>query len=157
IGARIHSDHVVQVVAAGVDGESGLPWLAMELLQGASLDDVVASHGPYPLEQVLTILRQLCHALGAAHDAGIVHRDLNAENVFLAESLSAEWPYTVKILDFGIAHLASEARGAATDAMGSPLWMAPEQTVRGSAIGPAADVWALGLLAFYLLTGRSFW
>jgi serine/threonine-protein kinase len=94
----------------------------------------------------------------AAHSAGIIHRDLKPENVFLALNRRAGGaPFVVKVLDFGIAKLAAEAgtRGT-TGAMGSPLWMAPEQTERGQ-ITAAADVWALGLMAYFALTGAVFW
>jgi hypothetical protein len=77
IGARIQSDHVVQVVGAGVDDATGYPWLAMELLEGADLDTVLERRGALPLPEVQEIFKQLCHALAAAHQAGIVHRELN--------------------------------------------------------------------------------
>lgn len=75
IGARIASDHVVQVVAAGVDGATGYPWMAMELLEGADLDTVLERRGALPPPEVQEIFKQLCHALAAAHAAGIVHRE----------------------------------------------------------------------------------
>ncbi|HRH00979.1 MAG TPA: serine/threonine-protein kinase, partial [Polyangiaceae bacterium] len=156
VGARIASEHVVEVVGAGVDAATGTPWLAMELLVGDDLAATVRRHGPFTLAESAAILGQVCHALGAAHAAGIVHRDLKPENVFLAHSKRAQEAHTVKVLDFGIAKLLEEAR-ANTGAIGSPLWMAPEQTERSADISPATDVWALGLLAFHMLTGRPFW
>ena len=75
IGARIASDHVVQVVAAGVDSTTGYPWMAMELLEGADLDTVLERRGALPPPEVQEIFKQLCHALAAAHAAGIVHRE----------------------------------------------------------------------------------
>ncbi|MBK6464417.1 MAG: SUMF1/EgtB/PvdO family nonheme iron enzyme [Myxococcales bacterium] len=156
VGARIASEHVVEVVGAGVDAATGTPWLAMELLVGDDLSATVRSHGPFTLAESAAILGQVCHALGAAHAAGIVHRDLKPANVFLAHSKRAQEAYTVKVLDFGIAKLLEEAR-ANTGAIGSPLWMAPEQTERSADISPATDVWALGLLAFHMLTGHEFW
>jgi len=157
VGARIESEHIVDVVGAGVDAATGTPWLAMELLQGEDLATRVQRAGPIPLDELLRIFGQLCHAVAAAHDAGIVHRDLKPENIFLAQAKRAGVQTTVKVLDFGIAKLLAEARTTATAALGSPTWMAPEQTARGSVIGPATDVWALGLIAFFLLTGRHFW
>ena len=158
IGARIASDHVVEVVAAGVDAETGSPWLAMELLEGQDLATAVRARGCFAPGEVVAIFEQLCHAVGAAHAAGIVHRDLKPENVYLASSRRAGAAATVKVLDFGIARVVEEARpSTSTGAMGSPYWMAPEQTERRAAVGPAADVWALGLIGFFLLTGRSFW
>lgn len=157
IGARIASDHVVEVVAAGVDAETGVPWLAMELLDGEDLASAVKRRGRFSPGEVVAIFEQLCHALAAAHKAGIVHRDLKPENVYLAASRRAGAVATVKILDFGIARVIEEAKHTSTGAMGSPHWMAPEQTDKKTGVGPPADVWALGLLAFYLLTGKAFW
>jgi protein-disulfide isomerase/serine/threonine protein kinase len=157
VGARIESDHVVQVVAAGIDAASGTPWLAMELLKGETLAERVARDGPRPHTEVREMFAQLCHALAAAHDVGVVHRDLKPENVFLAAPRHAGVPFTLKVLDFGIAKLVAEASTKHTAAMGSPLWMAPEQTESGRDVSAATDIWALGLVAFYVLTGRVFW
>jgi eukaryotic-like serine/threonine-protein kinase len=156
-GARIESDHVVEVIAAGVDEASGVPWLAMELLQGETLFDRVEKRGPVPPAEAYEILRQVCHALGAAHRGGLVHRDVKPENIFLASTRRDDVAATVKVLDFGIAKVVQDARGAATGSMGTPLWMAPEQTETHGIIGPPTDVWAIGLLAYYLLTGRIYW
>ncbi len=157
IGALIKSDHVVQVVAAGVDVATETPWLAMELLEGSDLARVLEQRGVLPLDQIREIFVQLCHALGAAHAANIVHRDLKPENIFLADSRRAGVPFTVKVLDYGIAKLVADVQTHHTSAMGTPLWMAPEQTESGGRICPATDVWALGLIAFRMLTGRYFW
>ena len=157
VGAKIQSEHVVEVVAAGVDPTSGSPWLAMELLTGEDLAAALKRRGAFNANETAVILAQICHALGAAHAAGIVHRDLKPENVFLADARRASESYTVKVLDFGIAKLLEAARGSNTGAIGSPLWMAPEQTERNADISSATDVWALGLVAFTMLTARSFW
>ncbi len=77
IGARIASDHVVDVIAAGIDPTSGAPWLAMELLDGEDLAALVARRGALPPGEALEIVAQLVHALTAAHAAGVVHRDLS--------------------------------------------------------------------------------
>ena len=156
IGARIESDHVVEVVAAGVDGESGVPWLAMELLDGRDLSDELLERGVLAPHEVLSIFEKICHALGAAHRVGIVHRDLKPENIFLAKTRRVGEAYTVKLLDFGLAKLVAEAKTRRTAAVGSPKWMAPEQT-DGSEVSPETDVWALGLIAFKLLTGAYYW
>lgn len=156
IGARIQSDHVVQVVGAGVDPQLGIPWLAMELLQGRELAQVLAQR-PLGLPEMREVFAQLCHAVGAAHAAGVVHRDLKPENIFLADSRTQGHSFTVKVLDFGIAKILDMARSRATGAMGSQLWMAPEQTQMSERVSPATDVWALGLIAFYALTSRHYW
>lgn len=154
VGSRIRSEHVVEVVAAGVDAATGMPWLAMELLQGEDLSALVNRVGPLSHQRAYELFTQICHALGAAHAAGIVHRDLKPENVFLAQAQREGGSLTVKLLDFGIAKIVSTEAGH-TASVGTPLWMAPEQG--GGAVGPPADVWALGLLMFWMLTGRSYW
>ena len=158
VASRIASEHVVEVTAAGVDADSGAPYLAMELLDGETLAAYVKRRGFLPPSEVLVIFQQLCHAMMAAHAVGIIHRDLKPENVFLALSRRAgSAPFVVKVLDFGIAKLTAEAGTRnTTGAMGSPLWMAPEQTERSS-ITTAADVWALGLMLYFALTGHVFW
>lgn len=158
VASRIQSDHVVEVVAAGVDAASGAPWLAMELLEGETLADRLARTGPMRPAEVLEVLRQLCHALGAAHATGLVHRDIKPENIYLAAPRREGIPFTLKILDFGIAKLTEDVRGqgGATGAIGSPLWMAPEQA-SAAGVGPPADVWALGLVVFHCLTARHYW
>jgi serine/threonine protein kinase len=161
IAAQIESEHVVEVVGAGVDEASRTPWLAMELLEGQDLSKVIRERGPMPAEEVLVCFQQLGHALGIAHAKGIVHRDLKPENLYLAASRrmgGGTGPFTLKVLDFGIAKLTQESRATSnrTAAMGSPLWMAPEQTEQ-STLTPATDVWALGLIGFFLLTGKLYW
>ncbi len=158
VGAQIDSDHVVEVVGAGVDAATGMPWLAMELLQGEELAARIL-RGPLPLEEMREVFDQLCDALGKAHARGVVHRDLKPENVFIATARRRGVPFTMKILDFGIAKILKENQTAATvtSVIGSPMWMAPEQGDSVARLRPATDVWALGLMAFHALTGRSYW
>ena len=157
-GSKIDSDHVVEVVTAGVDEDTGAPFLVMELLRGEELADASARLGPLPLGDVAEVLSQIGHALEQAHAQGIVHRDLKPENVFLASSRRRDVAFTAKILDFGIAKLVEDSRQkTGTQPLGTPLFMAPEQTDRRGRICPATDVWALGLITFKLLTGRDFW
>jgi serine/threonine protein kinase len=153
VGSLIASEHVVEVQNAGFDAASGSPFLVMELLDG---EDLAArlKRGPVALPEIVTILGQLCHALGAAHDSNVVHRDLKPENIFLSVRRAAAGTVQVKILDFGIAKIAENRN--LTSATGTPLWLAPEQTER-NVITPAADVWALGLLTFRLLTNHLYW
>jgi len=156
IGAQIKSGHIVEVVAAGVDAATGLPYLVMELLEGVDLRAHMRERGAMLLFEVHAIFEQLCHGIAAAHAVGIVHRDLKPENVFLARTNQAGAASLVKVLDFGIAKLASEVGTHGTAAIGSPLWMAPEQTEPGP-VTAAADVWALGLIAYEMLVGAHFW
>jgi serine/threonine protein kinase len=160
IGATIESDHVVEVVGAGIDEALDLPWLAMELLEGKDLGAVLAERGPLSLEETTEILGPLCHALAAAHAAGVVHRDLKPDNVFLARARrSSGSSIDVKVLDFGIAKLAAEAlsTGGGSGILGTPSFLAPEQAEPNGVATPALDVWALGLLVYEMLTGQSFW
>jgi ferredoxin/hemoglobin-like flavoprotein/tRNA A-37 threonylcarbamoyl transferase component Bud32 len=156
IGARIQSDHVVQVVAAGIHEASRTPWLAMELLAGQDLERYLQARGPLPLSDSAVVIGQVMHALAAAHDVDVVHRDIKPENIFLSVSRVVGIPFMVKILDFGIAKLRSSVRSA-TVAVGTPGYMAPEQSQASDDIGPAADVWSLGLVVYRMLTGRPFW
>lgn len=166
VGARIESDHIVEVIGAGVDAATGVPWLAMELLDGKSLAQLCAeatfAQGLHERPDLMRsmageLLRQLCHGLAAAHRAGVVHRDLKPDNVFLARPRRVGVSYTVKILDFGISMITAEARTKATATIGTPFWMAPEQTQHGAAVTSATDVWALGLIAFQLMTAKQYW
>ncbi|MFO0560714.1 MAG: protein kinase [Polyangiales bacterium] len=156
VSARIPSDHIVQVVSAGVDEVTGVPWIAMELLEGEDLANFLLRRGRMDLHNARLAIGQLCHALAAAHSVGVVHRDLKPENVFLGKARVVGVPFLVKVLDFGVAKILNEAR-AATIAVGTPLFMAPEQTYPTADIGPSADVWALGLLVFRMLAGAHYW
>lgn len=154
--ARIESEHVVKVIGAGIDGDDQIPWIAMELIKGEDLDRHLRA-GALPVSKVLEICRQLGHGLGGAHDLGIVHRDLKPQNVYIAPSRRSDTPFTVKVLDFGISKVARDGgESDTTAAVGSPLWMAPEQAHKGR-ISPATDVWSLGLMVFWMLTGRHYW
>ena len=159
VGAKIRSDHVVEVVSAGVDDDTGIPWLAMELLDGEELAKRIQRKGLLAPQETLEIFRQLCHALGEAHKNGLVHRDLKPQNLFMARSRRQGEAFTLKILDFGVAKLVQEQQGEddGTKPVGTPRWMAPEQSESGAAIRPATDVWALGLIAFNCLTGKYYW
>jgi serine/threonine protein kinase len=159
IGARIASEHVVEVVSAGVDTTSALPWLAMELLARARSLRPFERAGRRPVGRRARGARRAVPRLQPRTTRGIVHRDLKPENVFVAAARRVGVPFTVKVLDFGIAKLGARGASKRTTGkrIGSPLWMAPEQLRRAAAITPATDVWALGLLAYWMLTGGSFW
>jgi serine/threonine-protein kinase len=139
-----------------------MPFLVMELLDGVDLDHVVHTQGPLPAERVATYFRQIAAALDKAHawvekdgtPRPIVHRDLKPENLFLCNREAGD--PIVKVLDFGIAKVLGESTRVSQDVKGTPLYMAFEQASAGR-ITPQTDVWALGLIAFYLLTGRSYW
>jgi len=158
VRARIKSEHAAKVISAGVDADTGTPWLVMELLDGETLDRMVKRRARLTPDEVCTVFEHVGHALSAAHAAGIVHRDIKPENIFVATSLRADVPFTVKLLDFGIAKVVSGSiAGVDTGSvLGSPLWMSPEQC-NGAVVRASADVWSLGLLAFWALTGGYYW
>ena len=155
--SKVESEHVVQVLSAGIDTNHGVPWIAMEMLKGEDLATRLRRTAPLDYDTTREIFAQIGHAFIAAHAAGIVHRDLKPENVFVCEARTSTRSVTVKVLDFGIAKVLTGSIATTTKAMGSPLWMAPEQTIQDGGIAPATDVWAIGLLAFYALTGKFYW
>ena len=155
--ARIRSEHVVKVITAGIEPQLRTPFLVMELLEGETLDARL-QRGPVAPAEARVVLSQLCHGLAEMHALGIVHRDVKPENIFIARSHRVDVPFTVKLLDFGLAKTLSDGSSAGvTQAVGTPRTMAPEQADPRLPISPATDVWALGLTAFHLLSGRSFW
>ncbi len=154
---RVESDHVAELIACGVDAATDLPYAITELLQGETLAALVARRGALTPREAREILEQTTHALAAAHDVGLVHRDLKPESIFLAQSRSSTASFRVAVLFLGIGKLASEAKHNTTAAMSRPLWMAPEQAETDATPTPATDVWSLGLLAYLALTGRSYW
>jgi serine/threonine-protein kinase len=134
----------------------GVFYYAMELLDGQDLARLVEREGPQPVARTVHILRQLTAALSEAHDRGLVHRDVKPANVMLCTRGGvADF---VKVLDFGLVKdvATSEATKitAETAIAGTPLYMAPETITLPDAVGPPADVYALGCVAYYLLTGR---
>ncbi|WP_394840844.1 protein kinase [Pendulispora brunnea] len=127
----------------------GEAFLVMEWLEGEDLDQRLARQG-LTLPETVTVFRQIAEALSAAHRHGIVHRDLKPENIFLVGRHLDK----VSLLDFGVARLVSSELTAAGLAVGTPLYMAPEQARGERNVGPAADVFTLGCVMFECLTGR---
>ncbi|WP_438044400.1 protein kinase domain-containing protein [Sorangium sp. So ce128] len=156
VAARIESDHIVEVFDAGIDAETGKPFLVMELLRGTLLDERLRHAGRLPPEEAVAFLRQTAIALDKTHAAGVVHRDLKPANLFLAET--DDGAPRIKVLDFGIAKLVVETAtdSAATAILGTPLYMAPEQ-FSGESVSRAADIFALGMIAYTLLVGKAYW
>jgi len=154
--ASLPTDHVAQVLDAGLDPPTGLLFMVMELLEGMTLSQRIRRLDAFAWNDALTVLGQVAHALRAAHALGVVHRDLKPANVFLAHSRQAGAPFMVKLLDFGIAKALAVASDVSAVGLGTPSWMAPEQAAIDEHIGPQADVWAFGLLAFLVLTGRHY-
>lgn len=128
----------------------GRPYLAMELLRGETLGQHLAARGRLSAEEALAVLDPLAGALDAAHARGVVHRDLKPSNVFLAEDRPRG---RVVLLDFGVARVDRGTLTASHVSVGTGLYVAPEQLV-GSRVDARADVYALGALAYAMLTGR---
>ncbi|MFO0561772.1 MAG: serine/threonine-protein kinase [Polyangiales bacterium] len=156
--ASVQSDHVVEVISAGVDEDTGVPWIAMELLEGEELAERIAKGWKPTREERADVLAQLGAGLAAAHRAGLVHRDLKPENVFLSKPRDQGRPFVVKLVDFGLAKIVSQHDLTGTFVgAGSPMWVAPEQGESKTAIVPATDLWPFALIAFWLLTGKHYW
>jgi hypothetical protein len=155
--AIIKSDNVVRVTDADVAPElGGAPFLVMELLEGTDLEQAAATAPPTPAT-VVEWLRQVARAIDKAHQLGIVHRDLKPENLFLATK--SDGAPVVKILDFGIVKLMEEETGATGTGqiLGTPKYMAFEQASANAQVTPATDRCALGLIAYRLLMGESYY
>ena len=133
----------------------GLFYYAMEYMEGVNLEDLVAKYGPLPEARVLHLLRQACGSLAEAHAAGMVHRDVTPANIFLTRR--GGMCDFVKVLDFGLVKVTDSGREAnltATNAVtGTPYYLSPEGINTPDQVGPPADVYALGAVAYYLLTG----
>jgi serine/threonine-protein kinase len=147
---RVDHAHIIDIHDIGETGESEL-YLVMEYLVGTSLSSELA-RGSMALGRGVDILEQMCAALARAHDLGVVHRDLKSDNILLTTRGGRK--DFVKILDFGLAHLAMDPRLAPKGAVfGTPEYMAPEQA-RGEEATPQSDLYALGVLFFEMLTGQ---
>ncbi|MGK3965083.1 protein kinase [Sorangium sp. So ce118] len=152
----IESDHLVRVSDAGIDDATGTPFLVMDLLRGEELGSLLRKQKALPPGEVVLYLRQAARALDKTHAAGIVHRDLKPENMFVTRR-DDDSP-CVKILDFGIAKVVEQSQKArTTQALGTPLYMSPEQIRGDREIGPRADIYALGHVAYALLVGEPYW
>jgi len=155
---RLRHPNVVELIAAGIS-EDGRPYMCMELLDGEDLAAVVERSGPLAAGAALAILEPLCAALAAAHEVGIVHRDVKASNVMICRPAAGAHGSRVVLLDFGIAKLSDAfvELTASHQSLGTPSCMAPEQ-VHGRPVDARTDVYGLGTLAFFLLTGQMpFW
>lgn len=150
---RLRSEHVARVHEAG-ELEDGMLYLAMELLEGQSLEQLVNSGGPLPAPDAVDLMLEALDAVSEAHEIGLVHRDLKPSNMFLAARIGQ--PPILKVLDFGIVKdTTSGAKLTATGTLpGTPAYMAPEQiALEEHLIDARADVWALGVTLFEILTG----
>jgi eukaryotic-like serine/threonine-protein kinase len=157
--ARLRSPHLVNVCDWGHTAD-GRPFYVMDLLTGATLLREVGKRGCLPAPEAVGYVRQLLEGLAVAHRAGIVHRDVKLENLFLEDA--AEGARVLKILDFGIAKVLPHATGVEPPSMrtgdgtilGTPRYMAPEQAL-GHPVDARADLYAAGVVLYELLTGRD--
>lgn len=154
--AEVESEHIVETFDAGVDEATGSPFLVMELLRGQDLGVLLTERTRLCPEEVVTFLFQAALALDKTHAAGIVHRDIKPENLFLTHR--DDGTPRVKILDFGIARIVSQASALqSTRSIGTPLYMSPEQVRGEGTLGPASDLHALAHIAYTLLVGEAYW
>jgi hypothetical protein len=148
--ARIHSRSAVTVY--DVVDQDGRPWIVMELLSGRTLDDVLREEGPLPPDVVARIGLGVLDALTAAHEVGILHRDVKPGNVMFRDRHDLT---SVVLSDFGIAHFDGDTALTQTGILlGSPAYLAPERA-KGHVAGPASDLWALGVTLFTAVEGVS--
>jgi len=162
MSARVKSPYIVEVLDAGYDEETQLSFLVMELLEGQTLEEWVRREGPLEAEPALRLLQQVASGLDAAHahrEPGgavnpIVHGDLKPETLFLARQHDRS--IVAKIIGYGIAKVLGETGNITQESRGTPLYMSFEQ-IMGRTLSAQTDVWALGLIAFNMLTGARYW
>ncbi|MCC6215159.1 MAG: serine/threonine protein kinase [Polyangiaceae bacterium] len=152
--ARLTHPAIIRVFDFGKTSR-GDPFIAMELLNGSSVDDVLHRQGRIPAARAVQIVLPIADALVLAHSRGIVHRDLKPDNVFLSDVDGRVQP---KVLDFGIALAEYDAQQnrltTAGTLVGSPYYMSPEQARGSSRVGPSADVWAFSVMLYEMVTAR---
>ncbi|HEX5110128.1 MAG TPA: serine/threonine-protein kinase [Vicinamibacterales bacterium] len=155
--SALSSPHTIQVFDFGVTQE-GTFYYVMELLVGRDLESLVREFGPVPASRAIFLLRQVAHSLADAHARDLVHRDIKPANIYVCR-MGLEFDF-VKVLDFGL--VKSNARARTTDSLatldhtttGTPAYMAPEIILGSADVDRRADVYALGCVAYYLLTGE---
>ena len=154
--AQLESEHTVELYDFGVSTD-GTFYYVMELLQGMDLDELVARFGPIPPERAIHLLQQVCESLTEAHENDLIHRDIKPSNIFICRK-AAKHDF-VKVLDFGLVKATSaEKEGSTTlteDGMisGTPAYMVPEVILGSKDIDGRADLYALGCVAYWLLSG----
>ncbi|EYF07539.1 serine/threonine protein kinase [Chondromyces apiculatus] len=157
--AALRSEHVARVMDVGTLG-SGLPYLVMEHLSGTDLQALIEGRGALSVATAIDHLLQACEAVAEAHALGIVHRDLKPSNLFL--TVSASGAPLVKVLDFGISRMLDSEEIEAVQprltitgvVLGSPCYMSPEQVRSVKNVDARADLWALGVCLYQMLTAR---
>ncbi len=153
IAAALTNPHVVRVLDVDVDEAAGGPFMAMELLEGTSLDALLRDGQVLAPADAARYAIEVCEGLAEAHAKGIVHRDLKPANLFLVRQWGGG--SVLKILDFGISKVASANTGLTRDDayMGSPSFMSPEQMMSTKTVDRRADIWSLGVCLYRFVTG----
>jgi serine/threonine-protein kinase len=153
--ARLSHPNTIEIYDYG-HTEDGTFYYVMEYLQGLSLSDLVRHAGPLPPGRVIYLFRQVCAGLAEAHALGLVHRDLKPANVFVA--VRGGESDVAKVLDFGLVKLTRDPGAAALTSdltvSGTPLYMAPEQATGDRSLDARADIYAMGAMMYFALTGR---
>jgi serine/threonine-protein kinase len=153
--ARLAHPNTIEIYDYG-HTDDGTFYYVMEYLQGQSLSDLVRETGPLPPGRVIYLFRQVCGGLAEAHGLGLVHRDLKPANVFVA--VRGGESDVAKVLDFGLVKLTKDPGAAALTSdmtvSGTPLYMAPEQAVGDRTLDERADIYALGAMMYFALTGQ---
>jgi eukaryotic-like serine/threonine-protein kinase len=155
--SALSSPHTIQVFDFGMTDE-GTFYYVMELLSGRDLESLVREFGPLPASRAIFLLRQVAHSLADAHARDLVHRDIKPANIYVCR-MGLDYDF-VKVLDFGLVKF--NARGRGSDSLatldhtttGTPAYMAPETILGDADVDRRADVYALGCVAYYLLTGH---
>jgi len=155
--SRISHPNALSVTDFGED-ENGIVFLVMEYLSGRTLKKVIQEEGPLPLPRVVDITRQIADALHAAHEQGVVHRDLKSDNIMLLDTMTGDH---AKVLDFGIAKInepeSNRDSGSLTApnlVIGTPQYMSPEQCSQNSEIDSRSDIYSLGVILYEMLVGH---
>jgi len=147
---KIAHPNIIEILDQGETGDGSL-YLVMELLEGQPLSQLLAK-GKLPVRRAIPILIQIARALARAHDLEVIHRDLKPENIFVTRQ--PDGGEIVKLLDFGIARSMQDARLTGSgEVFGTPQYMAPER-ITSTEAGPSSDLYALGVMAFEMVTGR---
>ncbi len=153
--ASIGSPHIVKVLDCGT-ATTGEMFLVMELLEGRNLGDIIDDEAPMPVERAVPMIQQVLDGLASAHAAGIVHRDIKPDNIFLTTGPLGR-PDFVKLLDFGVSKILNSQASALTTAgevVGTPLYMAPEQITGSDKVDHLVDLYGVAAVLFHMLAGR---
>ena len=154
--AALTSPHTIRLFDFGLTGD-GTFYYVMELLYGCNLESLVRNFGPLPPARVMYLIRQVCRSLGEAHAMGLIHRDVKPANIYLCR-MGLEYDFA-KVLDFGLVKRERRDKATAivtakTEVMGTPGYMAPEAILGHADIDRRVDVYAVGCVAYFLLTGE---